>query len=170
MITLIKEGNILECQEKVIAHQCSISLIASNREASGLASQIFSKYREADDYKRTSIDYLADHLNYNSVRLGCCTKYYVERNSRVVLNCYTQFNPGKPNQSNNDTAEKRLLSLEWCLDSIYHLIYNKDTSDPIAFPYNYGCGLAGGDWEAYERVFDKAKLPVVLYKYTSPVL
>jgi len=54
------------------------------------------------------------------------------------------------------------MRLQWfkqCLAEIEKVI--RDT-DVVAFPYNIGCGLAGGDWAQYFAQRINAK--VVVYK------
>ena len=86
-----------------------------------------------------------------------------------VVCMFAQWAPGKPGHfdryypsSHNDTALNRL---QWFCQCLREIDENKDIDGlPIAFPYNIGCGLAGGNWSLYREALDHAKTEIVLYK------
>ena len=71
---------------------------------------------------------------------------------RYVINMIGQWFPGRvkyPNSS-KDGYIARQKYFKNCLKEIMKI---KDL-ESIAFPYNIGCGVAGGDWEIYEKLID----------------
>ena len=83
-----------------------------------------------------------------------------------VICMLAQYGMGKPYKYGNkveDSFEKRLLWFKTCLFEISKL---KPSS--VAFPYNIGCGLAGGNWEDYLAALNHFsnyfQIPVTLYK------
>jgi O-acetyl-ADP-ribose deacetylase (regulator of RNase III) len=117
------KGNLLNSKTTYIAHQCNcVSTLSS-----GLAQSIFCKYPYANTYttKRTP---------------GTIS---VHRN---VINMYAQIYPGKSKYP-NDTPDLRIQYFKSCLNEI-----SKLKGESIAFPYNIGCGLAGGDWQKYKQL------------------
>jgi hypothetical protein len=63
-----------------------------------------------------------------------------------VINMFAQLGPGRPKP--RDTVAQREAWFLSCLQEISQLEGLKS----IAFPYQVGCGLAGGNWERYERM------------------
>ena len=85
-----------------------------------------------------------------------------------IIAMNAQYGPGKPykyNQKQEDSFEKRLIWFYTCLFEI-----SKLNPKSLAFPYNIGCGLAGGNWErdyypAIKYFSEKfPKIEIVLYK------
>jgi hypothetical protein len=70
------------------------------------------------------------------------------RGQPIVVNMYAQWRGGAPRPvSSNDTAEHRLGHFRRCLQGVAD--YEPQISS-IAFPENIGCGLGGGDHQAYD--------------------
>ena len=65
---------------------------------------------------------------------------------------------GKCTNSISETYENRFMWFKMCLEEIAKL---KPTS--LAFPYNIGCGLAGGNWNQYYPALQEfsAKYPEI---------
>ena len=79
---------------------------------------------------------------------------------------YAQYEPGKPSRSGEDSQEMREAWFRRCLGLIGERIEGLES---IAFPWQVGCGLAGGDWKAYEGMIKEfaeshADVKVVVYK------
>lgn len=76
----------------------------------------------------------------------------------------SQRYPGK-SKYNNDTIIKRKEWFLKCLNYIKEIPNIKS----IAFPYNIGCGLAGGNWNEYlemiQNLSDTSNILIKLYKY-----
>jgi O-acetyl-ADP-ribose deacetylase (regulator of RNase III) len=133
------DGDILDCKSQVIAHQAN----CVSKEAGGLAKFIFKKFPWADTYSKR------EDVNCESDKPGTITVLGNGKDQRYVINMYAQFYPGKA-QFGNDTKEKRIEFFQTCLDKIAKV----NGLRSIAFPYQIGCGLAGGVWETYRSVSD----------------
>jgi O-acetyl-ADP-ribose deacetylase (regulator of RNase III) len=126
-------GNILTCSETYIAHQCNLV----TKVAAGLSLSIFTKFPYADIY--TERKYIKPTTKTGEIRLMGNGK-----ENRYIINMIGQNYPGKPKEY--ETRKDRLQWFNSCLLKMEILdIENKS----IAFPYNIGCGLAGGVWPDY---------------------
>lgn len=148
----VKDGNLLDADEKYIAHQCNCVSLFSK----GLAKQIFDKYPCADTYTSKK---RGERL------LGNISIHKIDDN-RVIINMYSQFYPGKPKHY-RDAAKLRVGYFTSCLNYICSFLENRCIKK-IAMPYMIGCGLAGGNWDDYHRLlinFEKSfGIEIVLYK------
>lgn len=135
MYSLIN-GNLLNHNAQYIAHQCNC--VSSGY--AGLAKAIFSTFPYADVYSnRTEPDILGT--------IKVCGN---GKDQRYVINMFSQYFPGKckyPDGS-KDNPILRQESFKKCLDKISQI----KNIESIAFPYEIGCGLAGGDWETYKKM------------------
>jgi|SRR6185436_3945389 len=155
MIEVIS-GNILECKERYIAHQCN----CLTQHSAGTAKNIFDKYPHANTYKSrsepsklSSIEILGDGID-----------------NRFIINMYAQYYPGKPKypESKLDGTIARQKYFYQCLLQISKI----PNLESIAFPYKIGCNLGGGDWNYYYGVlnnfaifvYNKHNTKVFLYK------
>lgn len=153
MIEIIS-GDLLLSDAKFIAHQTN----CISKGAAGIAAKIFQKYPYANSY--------ITRANYSSP--GTIEIFGNNQNQRYIINMYAQFNPGKPDNSKIDNQEIRKRYFYNCLKEIAKI---KDL-ESIAFNYNIGCGLAGGNWEEYlallqkfeSYVYNKFSTKVTLYK------
>ena len=135
MVKIVK-GNLLDATEDIIAHQVNCMGVMG----SGLAKQIRNKYPEVyANYK----DYLK---NYKGKILGSAQSV-VCHDGKIVFNLFGQYGYGRDKQYTDYNALKSALS------SLYLFTYNKNLS--IAFPYNLGCGLAGGDWNVVYKIIEE---------------
>lgn len=154
MIPIINQS-LLEANTKYIAHQCNC--ITSH--SAGIAKAIFDKFPYANTYK-DRINGLVDkqgtvHITGNEFE-----------NKRLIINMYVQYYPGKPKAV--DSYENRLNCLKKCLN----LISQISDLESIGFPYNMGCGLAGGNFSEYFKILEifaehvaKKTVKVLWYKY-----
>jgi O-acetyl-ADP-ribose deacetylase (regulator of RNase III) len=132
---LVKEGDLLKSDADFIAHQCN----CVTTQSKGLSSLIFSQFPSADIYAtRTKPD-----------KLGTIIVCGNGQDNRYVINMLAQYYPGKPRYG-RDSAERRLAAFQQCLSHIAQIPSIAGKS--VAFPFGIGCGLAGGDWEKYEKV------------------
>lgn len=128
-------GNLLEHNAQYIAHQCNC---VSNGSA-GLARAIYGRYPYSNIYatrKKTS-------------KMGSIDIAGNGEDKRYVINMFSQYYPGKCKYPGNiDNAYLRANAFQSCLNKISKI----DNLESIAFPYEIGCGLAGGDWKEYEKM------------------
>jgi O-acetyl-ADP-ribose deacetylase (regulator of RNase III) len=136
-----------------IVHQCN----CKTSYPKGLAEFIFDKYPAANDY-----------ANVKNRTPGTINIHQVGVN-KFVVNMFAQNSPGKP--SFYETKDLRLKWFKSCLDKLCEYANDKVV---FGFPYLIGCGLAGGDWDNYERLIkefsDKVadkKAQVLIIKLTK---
>ncbi|AYV79273.1 MAG: hypothetical protein Faunusvirus7_21 [Faunusvirus sp.] len=157
MAITIVSGDILNADTKYIAHQCN----CVTDRAEGLAKKIFSVYDNI--YDKRTIATTAGTISMSH--------YYDKTSNRpskpIVINIFAQIYPGKTKyKSGSDSATKRAEYFESCLMEILKIA---DLTS-IAFPYNIGCGLAGGDSKIYNDMLNvfanKTAAKVYIYKLT----
>jgi O-acetyl-ADP-ribose deacetylase (regulator of RNase III) len=136
----IINGNLLNSDCQYIAHQCN----CYSHHGAGLARAIFKAFPWADVYSSRS-ERGNDASHFGSITVHGDPK----RNQRYVINMYGQLKPGKPSRG-RDSAASRLEAFGKGLDQIAELPELRS----IGFPYGIGCGLAGGDWDEYERLLE----------------
>jgi O-acetyl-ADP-ribose deacetylase (regulator of RNase III) len=135
MIKII-HNNLLESKKDVIAHQCN----TVTKYGKGLSKDIFSKFPYSDDYSR------------DSTRITGTIRIHGDgKEHRYIANLFAQYYPGKPKYY--ETAEKRIAWMASCLKALGDFM-NKNNLKTLAIPYGMGCGLAGGDWKQYRKLFD----------------
>ncbi len=136
---MIKEviGDILDCNETYIVHQCNCVTVT----AAGLAYHIFKRFPESDVY----------HNNPRKRIPGT-----IEIRGRVIA-LYGQHNPGI-----GAFNEPREMWFKECLDELDKYLKPGDT---VAFPFQIGCGLACGNWNNYYKMIETfaTKHDVVIY-------
>lgn len=147
----IKNGNIFDCDEDIIAHQVNCLGIMGG----GVALQIKQHYPEVfEEY----YNYCKQHEKEKQSLLG---NILICGNDKLIANCFGQLNISKRTpQTNYEMLEKSLTTLRM-------YAYNNKLS--IAMPYKIGCGLAGGDWNIVynilKELFEKSCVKCVLYKF-----
>ncbi len=133
------EGDLLEFDKaQYIAHQCN----CVSKGAGGIAFYIFEKYPHSDVYTRRT-----QPSTVGSIEICGGTK-----EERGVINLFAQYYPGGSSDHSNDTPELRIKWMKQCLAKIYN---NRDKIKSIAFPFQMGCGIAGGDWNIYKELIKK---------------
>lgn len=161
-----KNGNILECEETILCHQCN----CVTKKAAGLAKQIFDRWPRSDIYRLSNrMHEVAGSIlfsnnmpmfwdNGNGLEL-------ISKDGPDICNMFAQIYPGKPRWG-IDSKEKRLVYFRSCLDALldHHFadysgsgIGGKDENihNTYAFPYKIGSGLAGGEWDKYLKQIEK---------------
>ena len=127
-------GNLLECEEIVIAHGCNCQGVMG----SGVALAIRRKWPDIyEDYRKIFEDDLYDP------KLGDCISDVTEDGTKVILNLLTQESFGTDRRHVNYAAI--VSSLVAYIDDIREDI----DSVTIAIP-KIGAGLGGGDWNVIE--------------------
>ncbi len=153
----VVEGNILRAQEEYIIHQCN----CVSHAAGGLAFQIFKEFTWADSYSNRNlstvpgtIEILGDEL------LG----------QRKIVNLYGQVYPGKPKDPIS-LLDGHVVRERYFLDGLKLLKdHIGENTSSVAFPWQIGCGLAGGEWSHYLLMMTdfSSQMPnvdVVMYRF-----
>jgi O-acetyl-ADP-ribose deacetylase (regulator of RNase III) len=132
----IVRGDLLASQEDYIVHQCN----GLTTYASGLAKQIFARYPWANCYRDGS-KRVAGEID---IRNG-------PDEGQGVINLFGQHRPGRANSL--ETADQREAWFRNCLAEIGKHFSNKKAA--LAFPFQIGCGMAGGKWEHYYQMINE---------------
>ena len=136
----IVTGNLLESECQFIAHRCNCY---STRSA-GLATAVFKAFPWADVYSDRR------QRGNDAALFGSITIHgNPQLNKRQIINIYGQLYPGKPSPG-QDSMAARLAAFRNALAQIARI---PDLAS-IGFPYGIGCGLAGGDWNEYQKLLE----------------
>lgn len=148
-------GDLLNSPCDIICHQVNCRGVMG----AGLAKKIAEAYPLVLRVYR-------DKYNKGLARLGELD-FIQTPDMRIVCNMYAQDRYGRDRQYTDYEAFKD------CLDGIVDFVrrceskYNRKIRK-IGFPYNIGCGLAGGDWnivrELIENRFATEDVEVEIYK------
>lgn len=124
-------GDILQCTDGVIVHQCN----TVSTEAKGLAAAVFDRWPQTNLY-----------IPGNSGRAPGKMQITNVDENLFVCNLYAQRYPGKPVEY--ETAVSRV---KWFRDATFQLKKWVDENAPatVYFPFGIGCGFAGGNHETY---------------------
>lgn len=162
VIVAVIVGDLLQSSEPIIAQQCNCVTVKSH----GLSETIAARFPYADCYKMRR----AKSRNTAAVPATPGTIQALgplKGDAGPLVVCmFAQWAPGKPGafrkyytSDYEDTEKDRAWWFQLCLNEI---IAGGITS--IAMPYLIGCGLAGGEWAAYEKMLEQSELKVTLYK------
>lgn len=135
-------GDLLESEAKYLCHQCN----CVTTSYSGLAKFIFQKYPYSDIY---SMRENVKDLPIPGQEPGNIIICGDGENNRYIINMIAQFYPGYA-KFKYDTIDDRIKYFKRCLSEIKKI----NNLESIAFPYKIGCGLAGGEWDIYEKMID----------------
>jgi O-acetyl-ADP-ribose deacetylase (regulator of RNase III) len=139
----IIKADLLTVEADYIVHQTNCLCIKHH----GIAASIFAKYPESDCYSsRTPIG--TRNLATEETRDVPGTVKIVGR----VINLFGQWSPGKVgayNYPSYNPKETSGMRISWFTGGLYQIAKKIKTEATIAFPYQIGCGLAGGDWNTY---------------------
>jgi O-acetyl-ADP-ribose deacetylase (regulator of RNase III) len=127
---MIKIGGLEGAVERAIAHQVN----DQGKMGSGVAKALYTRYPEV---KKKYLDLFNN--KFHESYLGKIQP--VETQGKVIYNVFSQRGYGYDGKQYTNYP-----FLSFCLNSILMDI-NERGIDKIAFPWKYGCGLGGGDWE-----------------------
>jgi O-acetyl-ADP-ribose deacetylase (regulator of RNase III) len=151
-------GDLFDAQEKFICHQCN----AVTTRGANLAKAMFARFPWADIYSERSYPHTpaAHELPGNIIVRGD------GKDQRFVVNFIGQYYPGSPRypDSKRDGFKARQKAFTDCLDKVAQIPYLTS----VAFPWQIGCGAAGGDWLVYRHLIrefaEKVNVPVRVYR------
>lgn len=139
MVT-IHEGDLLTSNCEVICHQTNCTGVMG----AGIAKAIRAAYPEA-------YHALIERFEQGAAELGEVDFVPTIRNGflRCVVNCY-----GEQNYRPRGVVHTNYEALQACFEKIKAEFVGKKYT--IGFPYNIGCGLAGGDWNIVSKLIEEA--------------
>lgn len=112
--------------------------------ARGIAKSIFQRHPHADVYGERQKTGRKGVVGTIDARGG-------DGDRQGIIALYGQYGPGKPKASGHDTARAREAGFRNGLKAIAQLPGLKS----VAFPFQIGCGLAGGDWNSYKAALEE---------------
>lgn len=148
-------GNLLDAKEQFICHQCN----CVTRWAAHLAKDVFQRFPHADVYSpRIPLGYRDQpgtiHVSGNG------------QDQRFVVAMFAQVYPGSSKtgySSDADSIPARAGYFKACLAQMAQA-----KMPSVAFPWQIGCGAAGGNWGAYADMIiefaDQSGAEVTIYK------
>ena len=129
----IIKGDLLETNADIICHQVNLQGVMGG----GLALSIARKYPNVNKV----------YENYKPKKLGeVC---FADAGNLIVANCFSQTEDFNTNYN----------SLRKCLLKVRKYMLNCGYRT-VAIPYEYGCGIANGDWETVFDIFND-----IFFKY-----
>lgn len=136
MIKIVK-GDLLNAREAAICHQVN----CQNMMGSGVAKAIYTKWPEVkSEYHKFCAGKRPRDLLGNAQIVFL---HDFPTGNKVVINIFGQLNCG-----HDKICYTRYDALADAFDKLNTLAAGKT----LAFPYGFGCGLAGGDWKEVERL------------------
>ena len=155
MEIIYKNGNLLDAQTDVIAHQVNCQGVMG----SGVAKQIKDKWANVYTVYRAEYDLFTD---LNKSLLGNCQLVQVN-DHQYVANLFGQAKYGRDG--------KRYTDYEALYESLERLVaqmigINKKS---VAFPYKMSSDRGGADWNVVlamiESVFKNTDITIEIWKY-----
>jgi O-acetyl-ADP-ribose deacetylase (regulator of RNase III) len=146
----IKQGDITEATEDLIAHQVN----CKNVMGSGVAKALFTKYPDVLAKYRWFNERTEEHELLGKVDIF--TAFSKDHStSKKIANCYSQFDYGSDGKLYTDYN-----AVNKCFKYIA-----ENFKGTVAVPYLYGCGLGGGDWSiVYSLIVANLGNRVTFYK------
>lgn len=156
----IVRGNILNANETFICHQCNCLSFSG----AGLYTQIIKEFPYADIYKerKAFVGVMSAKRFPDSQSPGNILISGNGEDQRYVISILGQVKPGTSNSSfdNTDYPDNEVARQGYFNRALYEMmeineyVNNLPKNISFAFPWKIGCGLAGGDWEYYQRKID----------------
>ena len=133
----IIEGDLLNTDADIICHQVNLQ----GYMGGGLAYSIARKFPDVEE----------TYTDFEPKVLGeVC---FAKTDTFVVANCFSQTIDFKTHYN----------ALKKCLKKV-KVYMNENGLKTVAIPYNYGCGIANGDWNKVLNVFDSVFENLYIYK------
>ena len=151
MITF-KEGNLLNSNCNVICHQVN----CMGTMGAGIAKQIKDRWPDVSQaYREFCTHILLTTYNRKNL-LGMCFLSSAD-DQHIIANIFSQYDYGRRNSNacytEYDALDKALDNLKSQLVDMYSKEGIRKLT--IGFPYNFGCGLAGGNWDTVLIILHK---------------
>lgn len=148
MIKIIND-NILHATEDIICHQVN----CQNAMGSGVAKAIYTRY----PIVKSSYHKFCNQFDSPDKLLGKVQIVRIKPD-QCVANIFGQLEYGR-------NKNKRYTDYP-ALARAFSIIRNEHPGQSLAFPYNFGCGLANGNWDLVYKMIEMAfrHMDVAIYK------
>lgn len=151
------EGDLIKSHCDIICHQVNCQGVMG----AGIAKQIKETYPDVFDWYR-------DQYKSGNNKLGnidfvhtfsdefISTDIYIPTD-RFVVNMYAQDEYANRNicNTNYEAFRECCKKIKTKLKNVSKIFGKKESDYIIGFPYNIGCGLAGGDWNIVSKILEE---------------
>lgn len=147
----ILKGSLLNVKSGYVVQQCNCNTVRSH----GLSEKIKEKFPYCNVYTRR-VSLGNRNRTVTPDRPGTYQLFESPYGPTIVC-LMAQWAPGKPGHyaayypapPAPDTKEQRL---RWFIESMTLFLQERSNKEwTINLPHGIGCGLAGGDWDAYQK-------------------
>lgn len=132
----IVRGDILHANTAFICHQVN----CMNAMGAGLAKSIYTKWPEV----KSEYHKFCASAESPEKLLGQIQVVPIRGTGLAVINVFGQLNYGR--RAGTTYSDYRALQMAFAK------INRAYPGKSVAFPYGFGCGLAGGDWATVEKI------------------
>lgn len=136
---VIVPGDLLQSTETAICHQVN----CQNAMGSGVAKALYEKWPEVKEQYHKYCHGAKPEQLLGHVQAVNINGKDIDHGGRFVINIFGQLNYGRDGK-----CYTRYDALETAFDKINYALAGYS----LAFPYGFGCGLAGGDWATVYRL------------------
>jgi len=152
MLKVIK-GDLFDTDAKYLCHQCNC---VTSRSAH-LAYDVFKRYPYADVYSSRKETIIKNAISEPEVIWSKDVPGDIlirgnGKDQRYVVALLGQYYPGFPRYSNS-TLDGSVARQKHFHQALWKLAQVEDL-DSVAFPWQIGCGAAGGDWDVYFKMIN----------------
>lgn len=134
-------GNLFDSNADVLCHQVNVYGVMG----AGIAAEVRKRFPNVNkEYERFCLQF-KPYKNYNDILGKVVIVETNKKKTQFIANCFSQDIESKDGCLTNYEA------LKDCLNYIESWMKNKNKLT-VAFPYKYGCGIAGGDWEIVKKI------------------
>ena len=145
-ITKIKSDNL-----KIICHQCN----CVGSMGAGLALTLKKEFPKCYD------DYMEAYIT-SKLKLGNVIISDIKKNNTIILHICGQYHyKGKKPLTNYNALTTAFNEIKEYLN----ILKTKNIEYNIYFPYKFGCGLAGGNWNTVYTLIEQILPETVIVKF-----
>ena len=148
----VVHGDLLSANGvQFIVHQTN----CVSKGAQGLARSIFQRFPYADVYARRAATGRKDTPGTIDVRGGDRggDRGGGDGHRQGIIGVFGQHGPGKPKGGADGAFDSRAARLGWFAQGLAAIARIPHLRS-VAFPFQIGCGLAGGDWPSFRAALE----------------
>lgn len=148
-------GNLFDSKADVLCHQVNLYGVMGG----GIAAEVRERFPKINNiYEFLCSEYDSTKEELLGTVLYCKTD---NTEKQFIANCFSQ------NIDSIDGCLTNYEAMRKCFNGVKAWM-KKNNKKTVAFPYKYGCGIAGGDWDIVEsiisEVFEDRDLIVEIWK------
>lgn len=141
-------GDLLEVKSGIILHQVNKQGVMG----AGIALYLAQKYPLLEKEYQDYIQEVKDVSRGNWSREIMGTVFFHNATDDIIIgNCFSQFGKGiRGNRTSYDSVIK-------CFENVREIFEN----DEVYIPFQYGSGIAGGNWNIVKEIADEYNFTIV---------